>query len=103
MLHRNLGYMIYSTRMRAPSVISVQRGLGAFGALVVIILAAVAAYYVYLGVAGQDETPTCASEQRSCMKVCNRSATDNDSMQACQRKCESDANLCRMTTERHKQ
>jgi hypothetical protein len=88
--------------MRMPSLLSVQRGLGAFGALVVIVLAAVAAYYVYLGVTGQDEKPTCASELRSCMKNCNRSATDNDSMQACERKCESDASLCRMTTERHK-
>lgn len=88
--------------MRIPSLLPVQRGLGAFGALVVIALAAVAAYYVYLGVTGQDEKPTCASELRSCMKICNRSATDNDSMQACQRKCESDASLCRMTTEGHK-
>lgn len=88
--------------MRIPSLLPVQRGLGAFGALVVIALAAVAAYYVYLGVTGQDEKPTCASELRSCMKICNRSATENDSMQACQRKCESDASLCRMTTERHK-
>lgn len=89
--------------MRVSSLISEQRGLGVFGALVVIALAAVAAYYVYLGVTGQHETPTCASELRSCMKICNRNATDNDSMQACQHKCESDANLCRMTTERHKQ
>jgi len=47
--------------MRTPARVSVQRGLGAFGALVVIVLAAVAAYYVYLGVTGQDEKPTCAA------------------------------------------
>jgi hypothetical protein len=88
--------------MRLRSIISMQRGLGAFGALVVIALAAVAAYYVYLGVTGQDETPTCAGKLQTCMKICNRSATDNDSMQACERKCESDADLCRMTDERRK-
>jgi hypothetical protein len=80
-----------------------QRGLGALGALIVLILAAVAAYYIYLSLTGQDEKPTCASELQSCMASCNRSATDNDSMQACERKCESDADLCRMTIERRKQ
>jgi hypothetical protein len=89
--------------MRTSSLNGAQRGLGALGALIVLILAALAGYYLYLNLTGEDETPTCASELQSCMAACNRGATDNDSIQACQHKCESDANLCRMTTERRKQ
>jgi hypothetical protein len=89
--------------MRTSSLNPAQRGLGALGALIVIVLAVLAGYYLYLNLTGQDEKPTCANELQSCMAACNRSATDNDGMQACQHKCESDADLCRMTTERRKQ
>lgn len=79
-----------------------QRGLSALGALIVIALAVVALYYVYLGVTGQDEVQTCSTELEHCMQVCRRTSTDNDSAQACQRKCMSDADFCRTAQERNK-
>jgi len=99
MLHRNL---IYSAAMGTRSAKSGQRGLGAFGALVVLALAAVAAYYVYTYATGEGVPPTCASEYQSCMKSCGRNATDNDTIQACQKKCEDDADFCRMAAKRNK-
>jgi len=80
-----------------------QRGLGTFGTLLVIAIAAVAAYYVYKGVTGEGETPTCGTEFEYCMKQCRRASTDNESAQACQKKCEKDADLCRMDARRDRQ
>jgi len=78
-----------------------ERGLSSFGALVVIVVALVAAYYVYQAVTGEDQPPTCDTEFESCMKLCRRTATDNDAMQACQKKCESDAEFCKMAARRN--
>ena len=99
MLHRNL---TYSTAMRTRPLESLQRGLSAFGALVVLALAAVAAYYVYTGATGEGEAPTCASEYQSCMKGCSVRATDNGAIQACQKKCEDDLDFCRMAAKRNR-
>lgn len=71
-----------------------QRGLSAFGALVVIAIAAVASYYIYQSAMGEDTPPTCATAFQSCMKQCRRVSTDNDSEQACQKKCEADSASC---------
>jgi hypothetical protein len=79
-----------------------QRGLSALGALIVVVLAVVALYYVYIGVTGQDERQTCSTEFEHCMQVCRRTSTDNDSAQACQRKCMSDADFCRTAEQRNK-
>ena len=80
-----------------------QRGMGTFCTLLVIAIAAVAAYYVYMGVTGEGEAPTCGTEFEYCMKQCRRTAADNDAAQACQKKCEKDADLCRMAARRNQQ
>ena len=87
--------------MRARSLQPLQRGLSAFGALVVLALAAVAAYYVYVGATGEGEAPSCSSEYRSCMKGCSARATDNGAIQACQKKCEDELDFCRMAAKRN--
>jgi len=79
-----------------------QRGLGAFGTLVVLALAAVAGYYLYTGFSGGDARPTCRSQFESCMRVCNRTQTDNSGMQACRDKCESDQSFCNIAAKRNK-
>jgi len=99
MLRRNL---LYSRGMRGRALGSVQRGLGAFGALVVLALAALAGYYLYTGLSGDDEDATCGTQFESCMQSCRRSQTDNADMQACQSKCGNDAALCRMAAKRNK-
>jgi hypothetical protein len=87
--------------MRVRPMKAAQRGLNSFGALLVIVVAVVAAYYVYQGVTGEDEVPTCDTQFESCMKLCRRTSTDNDSMQACQKKCESDVEFCKMAARRN--
>ena len=99
MLRRNL---LYSKDMRGQAIRSMQRGLGAFGALVVLALAALAGYYLYTGLGGGDENPTCSAQFESCMQACRRSQTDNSDIQACQKKCESDQALCEMAAKRNK-
>ena len=99
MLRRNLPY---SRGMRNQAVRSVQRGLGAFGALVVLALAALAGYYLYTGLGGDDENPTCSTRFESCMQSCRRSRSDNSDMQACQKKCESDQAFCEVAAKRNK-
>ena len=98
MLQRNL---LYSTRVTAPSTGFAQRGLGAFGTLLVLALAAVAGYYLYTGFSGGNATPSCRSQFESCMAACRRSQTDNSDMQACQSKCESDQSFCSMAAKRN--
>ena len=71
-----------------------QRGLGWFGSLVVLALTAGAGYYVYQEFAVGDETPSCAALYRDCLTDCRRSATDNESMQACLKTCENQARTC---------
>src|SRR5438034_11658237 len=64
---------------------SYQRGLGAFSTLVVIAIAVVAGYYVYKGVTGGGETPTCDGSFTACMQICRRTSTEAPAAQACQR------------------
>ncbi|MDX1376147.1 MAG: hypothetical protein R3357_11320 [Burkholderiales bacterium] len=71
-----------------------QRGLGTLGSLLVIALAAVAAYYIYLGVTGEDAAPTCKSELEKCMQRCRKTTTDTQAAQACQAACRREAHLC---------
>ena len=71
-----------------------QRGLGTLGALIVIAIAAVAAYYVYLDVFGKDEVPTCKKELELCMQRCRKTTTDTNTAQACQADCRREAHLC---------
>lgn len=71
-----------------------QSGLGTLGTLIVIALAAVAAYYVYLGVSGEDAAPTCKKELEHCMQRCRKTTTDTNAAQACQAACQREAHLC---------
>jgi hypothetical protein len=71
-----------------------QQGLGTLGSLVVIALAAVAAYYIYLGVSGEDAAPSCKSELDKCMQRCRKTSTDTSAAQACQAGCRREAHLC---------
>jgi len=74
---------------------SYQRGLGSFGALVVIAIAMVAGYYVYKGVMGGGEAPTCESTFTACMQSCRRTSTEAPAAQACQEACQRDAQACK--------
>jgi len=71
-----------------------QRGLGTLGALIVIALAAAAAYYIYLDVFGKDAAPTCKKELELCMQRCRKTTTDTTTAQACQADCRRESHLC---------
>jgi len=71
-----------------------QSGRGVIGALIVIAIAAGAAYYVYQGVSGEDAAPTCKSDENRCMRKCRRTSSDSDAAQACQKVCRREAHLC---------
>ncbi len=71
-----------------------QLGLGLLASLIVIAIAAGAAYYVYLGVTGEDAAPTCKSALDHCMKKCRRTSRDADAAQVCQKSCQREAYLC---------
>ena len=71
-----------------------QRGLSLFGALIVVAIAVVAGYYVYKGVMGGDEAPSCNSAFSACLKNCRRTTTEAPAAQSCQQACQDDANEC---------
>jgi len=72
-----------------------QRGLGAFGALVVLVLAIVAGYYVYKEVFMQpSEPPSCKAALNQCIATCRRTTSEAPATQACQESCERDADAC---------
>lgn len=71
-----------------------QRGMGFFGALIVLAIAAVAGYYIYKAVMGGDEAPSCKSAFAACMQNCRRTTTEAPAAQACQQACSGDADTC---------
>ena len=71
-----------------------QRGLGLFGALVIIVIAVVALYYVYKGITGEDDVPTCRSAFTSCQQNCRRTRTEAPALQSCQDFCQREADEC---------
>ena len=71
-----------------------QRGLGLFGALIIVALAIVALYYVYKGVTGEDEAPTCRSVLTECQKNCRRTRTEAPDLEKCQDFCQREAAEC---------
>jgi len=71
-----------------------QTGLGTLGALIVIAIAAIAAYYIYLGVFAEDAAPSCKSELEKCMQRCRKATSDTAAAQACQADCRREAHLC---------
>ena len=75
-----------------------QRGLGWFGSLVVLALAAGAGYYLYQQMVVDEQAPSCAAQHNACLQDCRRSATDNASIQACQERCRREAAHCEALT-----
>ena len=72
-----------------------QRGLGLFGTLVILAIAAVAGYYVYVGVFRDGQAPSCSEAQQDCMKACRRTSTDQASAAACQSECQRKRDACK--------
>ena len=73
-----------------------QRGLGAFGTLVILVMAGVAGYYIYKS-AIEPETvsvPSCKSQFNSCMANCRKTTTEAPQAQACQQACQRDVAAC---------
>lgn len=79
---------------RRPSLRYSQRGLGAFGALLILAIAAVAAYYIYVGVTGEGEEPSCRSTYTACQQNCRRTRTETVALQNCQDFCRRELNQC---------
>ena len=74
---------------------ALQQGLGAFGALVILVLAGVAGYYVYKEVFMQpDQPPSCKAALNQCIAKCRQSTSEAPATQACQESCERDADAC---------
>jgi len=71
-----------------------QRGLGAFGALLILAIAAAAAYYVYMGVTGEGEEPSCRGTYTACQQNCRRTRTETVALQNCQDFCRRELNQC---------
>ena len=71
-----------------------QTGLGWFGSLIVLALAAAAAYYLYQGMVVGEEQPSCAAERNACLTKCRQTSTDNASIQSCQERCRREADVC---------
>jgi hypothetical protein len=71
-----------------------QRGLGFFGMLVILAIAAAAGYYLYKAISEVDEGPGCKDAYASCMKHCRRSTTETAAAQTCQQACQRDLDAC---------
>ena len=71
-----------------------QQGLGLFGALIIVAIAAVVLYYAYKGVTGEDVPPSCRGAFTECQKNCRRTRTEAPALQSCQDFCQREANEC---------
>ena len=71
-----------------------QRGLGAFGMLIVLAVVGALGYYAYKAMTGEDEAPTCRSASTACMQKCRRTTTEAPAAQACQEGCRGDEAAC---------
>lgn len=73
-----------------------QHGMGLFGMLIILVLAAVAGYYVYQEVfLGGGDGPSCKEAHQACMKQCRRTTTDQPSALACQNECQRVLDACK--------
>ena len=71
-----------------------QRGLSAFGMLVVLAVAVAAGYYTYKAISGGEDTPTCRGTFTACMQKCRRTTTEAPAAQVCQEACRRDQAAC---------
>ncbi|MGH8700770.1 MAG: hypothetical protein ACREVR_06280 [Burkholderiales bacterium] len=70
--------------------------MGVFGTLIILVLAAVAGYFVYQEVfTGGSEGPSCTGVHQNCMKECRRTTTDQASASACQNECQRAFDACK--------
>jgi hypothetical protein len=79
---------------RRLSMRHAQRGLGLFGTLLILAIAAVAAYYVYKGVTGEGEEPSCRGTYTACQQNCRRTRTEVVALQNCQDFCRREVDQC---------
>jgi len=85
--------VIVSARRRL-SARHAQRGLGLFGILLILAIAAAALYYVYMGITGEGEEPSCRGTYTACQQNCRRTRTEAVALQNCQDFCRSELNQC---------
>lgn len=72
-----------------------QAGLGTFGSLVVIAILIAGGYYLYKNVLmAPDAPPSCKAALNSCISNCRKTSTEQPELQACQAKCQQDADAC---------
>jgi len=69
--------------------------MGLFGTPVILAIAVVAGYYVYVGVFRDGQAPSCSEAQQDCMKACRRTSTDQASAAACQSECQRKRDACK--------
>jgi hypothetical protein len=75
-------------------VLETQRGLGFFGLLLVVAIAAAIGWYAYKGLTGAGEPESCNEAFNHCMKTCRRTTSEAPAAQACQEACQHDAAEC---------
>jgi hypothetical protein len=71
-----------------------QHGMGWFGILIVLALAAGGGYYAYQGLGESNEAPSCAAAQNACLRNCRRTTTEAAAAQSCQQDCQREAAAC---------
>ena len=71
-----------------------QRGLGAFGTLILLVIVAVAAYFVYQEVFPEGSR-SCKEAHQHCMQQCRRTATDQAAATGCQNECQRALDACK--------
>ena len=71
-----------------------QRGLGWFGILVVLAIAAAGGYYAYKAISESDEAPSCLAAQSACLQKCRRTETEAAAAQSCQQTCQRETQAC---------
>jgi hypothetical protein len=73
-----------------------QRGLGAFGSVVVIAIFVAAGYYAYKYAMEPDtvSAPSCREQLNRCTANCRKTNTEAPGVQACQETCKQNAAAC---------
>lgn len=75
---------------------SLQRGLGTLGMLVVLVLAVGGGWWVYKNVFEPETVgaPSCRIQLNSCLANCRKTTTEAPQAQACQETCQSKLRAC---------
>ena len=72
-----------------------QRGLGTFGALVVLAILIAGGYYLYKNVLmAPAEAPSCKAALSDCIANCRKTNTEAQDVQTCQQRCSRTAEEC---------